>query len=196
MLRQTGPVEGRADSRITFAPLRAAELPLLASWLDEAHVHRWWNHETTPEALERDFGPTMRGEEPNEDLLVRLDGRPVGLVQRCRWEDYPEYAAELDGQVELPAGALSIDYLLGPVELVGRGVGPAVIRAVCADAWVRYRDAAAVVVPVAAGNVRSWRALEKAGFRRVAEADLEPDNPVDDRVHIVYRLDRPRSAGG
>jgi aminoglycoside 6'-N-acetyltransferase len=33
--------------------------------------------------------------------------------------------------------------------------------------------------------------LEKAGFRLVGEAELEPDNPVDDRRHVVYRLDRP-----
>jgi len=46
-------------------------------------------------------------------------------------------------------------------------------------------------VPVSTANVASWRALEKAGFARVGTADLEPDNPVDSREHVVYRLDRP-----
>jgi len=33
--------------------------------------------------------------------------------------------------------------------------------------------------------------LEKVGFRRIGEAQLEPDNPIDPPLHYVYRLDRP-----
>ena len=180
---------------ITLRPVVAADFPLLARWLAEPHVHRWWHHDLGIEAVERDFGPVARGEEPAEDLLASVDGRPVGLVQRCRWEDYPEdleeLVAGLAGRADVPGHALTVDYLIGPPEAVGRGLGPSVIRVACAGAWQTYSDATAIVVPVAAGNRRSWRALEKAGFRRVAEADLEPDNPVDDRRHVVYRLDRP-----
>ncbi|MET7498778.1 hypothetical protein [Streptomyces microflavus] len=39
-------------------------------------------------------------------------------------------------------------------------------------------------------NRASWRALEKAGLLRVAEGEMEPDNPVDDRAHYLYRIDR------
>ena len=158
-------------------------------------MHRWWYHDLGDEAVARDFGPALRREEPTEDLLVELDGEPVGLVQRCRWDDYPEHLDELltgfSGSVDLPHGALSVDYLLGSPQLVGHGLGPRVIAAACEDAWSTYPDAPAVIVPVAAANRRSWRALEKAGFRRIGEAELEPDNPVDDRRHVVYRLDRP-----
>jgi aminoglycoside 6'-N-acetyltransferase len=180
---------------ITLRPVTANDFSLLARWLAEPHVHRWWYHDLGHEAVERDFGPVLRGEEPAEDLLVLVDGDPVGLVQRCRWHDYPEDLDELvagsAGRIEVPAGALSVDYLLGPPDAIGRGLGPRMIAAACEDAWSRYSDASAVIVPVAAENRRSWRALEKAGFRRVGEADLEPDNPVDDRRHVVYRLDRP-----
>jgi aminoglycoside 6'-N-acetyltransferase len=172
---------------------------LLARWLAEPHVHRWWFHDLGEAAVARDFGPVLRGEEPAEDLIAALDGEPVGLVQRCRWEDYPDYLEELltgsGRSIDVPPGALSIDYLLGSPHVIGRGLGPRVIAATCEDAWARYRDATAVIVPVAAGNRRSWRALEKAGFRRVGEADLAPDNPVDDRRHVVYRLDRPGPGG-
>ncbi len=37
----------------------------------------------------------------------------------------------------------------------------------------------------------SWRALEKAGLQRIAEGAISPDNPVDDPLHYVYRVDRP-----
>lgn len=46
-----------------------------------------------------------------------------------------------------------------------------------------------VVVPVHADNERSWRMLERCGFHLVGEASLEPDNPEDDRRHVVYRLE-------
>jgi aminoglycoside 6'-N-acetyltransferase len=45
---------------------------------------------------------------------------------------------------------------------------------------------------VSAANRASWRALERAGFRRFAEGDLQPDNPLDSLEHYVYRLHRPR----
>jgi len=54
-------------------------------------VARWWHHETSAEAVERDVGPIVRREEPNEDLLAFLDGEPLGLVQRSFLHGYPEY---------------------------------------------------------------------------------------------------------
>ncbi len=176
---------------ITLRRLAPGDFPLLRSWLREPHVARWWNHETEPDAVERDFGPSARGEEPNEDWLVLLDGEPVGLVQRCRWHDYPEYVTAIAPLLAVPPGAVTIDYLLGDPRRVGRGLGPRVLRAVVADTWTRYPDAGAVIVPVVAANRRSWRALEKAGARRVASGEMEPDNPVDDPLHHVYRFDRP-----
>jgi aminoglycoside 6'-N-acetyltransferase len=140
--------------------------------------------------VERDFGPASRGEEPAEDLVACVDGEPVGLLQRCQLRDYPEYLAELAAVVAVPAGAVTIDYLIGDPARVGRGLGPRLIEAAARGLWQRYPDAPAIVVPVVAANRASWRALEKAGARRIASGELEPDNPADDRLHHVYRLDR------
>ena len=41
----------------------------------------------------------------------------------------------------------------------------------------------------------SWRALEKAGLSRIAQGAMTPDNPVDEPLHYVYRVDRPTRAG-
>lgn len=176
---------------ITLRRLAAADFPLLGCWLAQEHVARWWNHDTSPEAVERDFGPAVRGEEPSEIFLAVVDGHPVGLVQRYRIADYPEYLTELAPVVEVPAGTWSIDYLIGERDRVGRGLGPMMIRAVLAGTWREHPDATAVLVPVVAANRASWRALEKAGLTRVASGDLEPDNPIDEPLHHVYRIDRP-----
>ncbi|GAB7192836.1 GNAT family N-acetyltransferase [Kineococcus sp. NUM-3379] len=176
---------------ITWRRLTERDFPLVRSWLQQPHVERWWNHETSPEAVERDFGPPARGEEPAEDFLVFLDGRPVGLFQRCRIADYPEDLEDLGPVVDVPAGAAELDYLIGEPGLTGHGLGPRLIAFAAERTWADLPDTPCIVVPVVAANRASWRALEKAGFRRIAEGDIEPDNPVDDPLHFVYRLDRP-----
>jgi aminoglycoside 6'-N-acetyltransferase len=182
---------GVRTPEFTWRRLTPTDFPLLASWLAQPHVRRWWNHEFTPEAVERDFGPTARGEEPGEDLLVFADGEPFGLIQRCRLADYPEYTAELVELIDLPGEAASIDYLVGDPERVGRGLGSAMIRLMIARTWQDHPRADCVVVPVAAANRASWRALEKAGMHRIAEGAMTPDNPADDGYQYVYRIDRP-----
>ncbi|MBF6331335.1 GNAT family N-acetyltransferase [Nocardia transvalensis] len=181
---------GTRTPQFTCRRLTTEDFPMLGEWLAQPHVRRWWNHEFTPEAIERDFGPSARGEDPSEDLLIYADGEPVGLVQRCRLHDFPEYVAELTPLIEVPAEAMSIDYLVGDPQLVGRGLGSAMIGAVIAGTWADHPRADCVIVPVTAANRASWRALENAGLRRIAEGPLTPDNPADDGHHFIYRIDR------
>ena len=176
---------------ITWRRLTESDFPLLRQWLLQPHVARWWNHETSPEAVARDFGPAVRGEEPSEDLLVAVGEDPVALVQRCRLADYPQYIGELASQTEIPEQAMTIDYLIGDARLTGRGLGTRIIKAIVAATWTDHPDAPSIIVPVHSANHASWRMLEKAGFDRRTEAFLEPDNPVDDHLHFVYRIDRP-----
>lgn len=177
--------------QFTWRALTPGDFGLLAGWLAQPHVRRWWYHEVDAAAIERDFGPTARGEVAAEDLLVSADGRPVGLVQRIRWADWPEYRAQLRSTLEVSDAAISLDYFIGDPGRVGRGVGSAMLRAIVAATWVDHPRADSIVIPVAAANRASRRALEKAGLRRVAEGELPPDNPVDDGWHHIYRIDRP-----
>jgi aminoglycoside 6'-N-acetyltransferase len=176
---------------ITWRRLAEEDLPLLRDWLSQPHVARWWNHDTTPEGVRRDFGPSVRGAEPGDDLVALLDGDPVGLVQRSRLADYPEELAAFQRIVDVPDGAAIIDYLIGDAGRVGCGLGPRLIQSAVDGVWVDFLDTPCVLVAVVAANRASWRALEKAGFARVAEGEMEPDNPIDDPLHYVYRLDRP-----
>jgi aminoglycoside 6'-N-acetyltransferase len=182
---------GASSPEFTWRRLAAADFPLLCGWLAQPHVHRWWNHEFTLAAVERDFGPCMRGEEPGEDLLIFADAEPIGLIQRCRLTDFPEYRGDLVKLITVPADAASLDYLIGDPERVGQGLGPAMIRAMIAATWLEYPRADCVIVPVAAANRPSWRALEKAGMHRIAEGPMTPDSPADDGHHYVYAIDRP-----
>ena len=176
---------------ITFRRVVPADFPLLGEWLSQPHVARWWNQEFTPEAVERDFGPTSRGEEPAEDFLAFEDGVAFAHAQRSRWVDYPEESAAIGASVDVPGDALTIDYFIGELSQISSGRGTKLIGAFVRDTWETPPAANTIIVPVSAGNIASWRVLEKVGFRRIGEAQLEPDNPIDPPLHYVYRLDRP-----
>jgi aminoglycoside 6'-N-acetyltransferase len=176
---------------VTFRPLTRADFPLLRTWLEEPLVKRWWNHRTTDAALEEDFGGAIDGDEAAEFFVAMAGGRPFGLIQRYPVAAYAEYLEELAPVCVVGPGAISVDYLIGEPEMRGRGAGAAMIAAFVAESWARYPGASQVLVPVAAGNTASWRALERAGFVRVAEGELEPDNPVDPPDHVIYALERP-----
>lgn len=176
---------------ITFRPLRRDDFARLATWLAEPRVARWWNHDVSPAAIERDFGTSVDGGDATEMFVVALDGEPIGFIQRYPIGAYAEYVQELSRVCPVPPGALSIDYLIGDPAARDRGVGAAMIGAFVAESWDAYPAARDVVVPVAAGNHGSCRALERAGFSRIAEGSLAPDNPIDPPDHVVYRLERP-----
>jgi aminoglycoside 6'-N-acetyltransferase len=176
---------------LNFRRLARADFALLGAWLAQPHVARWWNHDPSPPSVEADFGPSVDSTDPAEAFIASARGRPVGLIQRYTFADNPGYIAELAPLIAVPGAALSIDYFIGEPDALRRGVGSAMIRAAVASIWRNYPSAPMVVVPVVAANTASWRVLERAGFRRVAEGPLAPDNPVDDWAHFVYRIERP-----
>ena len=171
-------------------PLRRADFPLLARWLAEPLVARWWDEDPSPAAVEARYGPSVDGTDPTAVYLGIHDGEPFGLIQVYRVDDDPEWLAELAAVCAVPAGALSIDYLVGEPAFRGRGLGAALIAAAVARGFADHPGARDVLVPVAVGNVASWRALRKAGAAWYAEGELTPDNPVDPRDHVVHRFRR------
>ena len=82
---------------ITFRPLRRDDFGRLATWLAEPRVARWWNHDHSPEAIERDFGTSVDGGDATEMFAVQLDGEPVGFIQRYPIAAYAEYVQESRG---------------------------------------------------------------------------------------------------
>jgi aminoglycoside 6'-N-acetyltransferase len=163
---------------------------MLSAWLSTPHVRRWWDDDPSIEAIEKDYGGCVDGTEPAEVFIARFGVAPVGLMQRYRFGAYPQYMAELAHLVDVPAEATSIDYLIGPEYALGRGLGTAMIAQFVQRIWRDDPSTPSIVVPVQADNRASWRSLERAGFTRVAQGDLAPDNPVDRPLHFIYRTTR------
>ncbi len=179
---------------ISVQPLQRADLGLLAAWLADPVVARWWAEDPAADAVQARYGPSIDGDDPTALYLGLDDGAPFGFIQVYRFADEPAaHVAELAQVYPVPAGALGVDYLVGTPAHRGRGLGPGLVRAAVAQGFADHPSARDVLVAVHAENRASWRALEKAGFTRVAEGELVPDNPADSRAHVVYRCRRAPS---
>ena len=166
---------------LTLRPVARADFALLGEWLREPLAQEWWHEDPVPEALERQYGPSIDGTDPTRLRIGDVGGIPVGFVQWYRFADEPGYRAELSPFVPVPEEAWSLDYLVGAAEHRGRGVGTALVRAA-----LQAIGPAPVIVPVHAGNAASAGVLRRAGFRQVADAELDPDNPAHSRHHLVF----------
>jgi aminoglycoside 6'-N-acetyltransferase len=121
------------------------------------------------------YGPCLDGTEPTELWFALLDGRDAGFLQSYRVADHPEY-----GDVCVAAGADpgagGIDYVLGDPRDRDHGVGSTMLRTFVEQVCFGAKGWPQVVAGPEPANVRSWRALEKAGFTFLAEIVSE-DGP-------------------
>ena len=176
---------------LRFRPLLRGDFPLAVRWLAQPHVAatEWGTVEASLAGAEGEFGRSVDGEDGTNVFLVSEGERPIGIIQSYRIGDDPEYSDDL-WMVGAPPEEASIDYLIGEPDAVGRGTGSAMIRLFVAGLWECYPDAPSVIVAVLADNPASWRALEKAGFKRIWSGMARFDYGTDQPTHI-YRFPRP-----
>jgi len=175
---------------IDFRALEREDLPQLGRWLTAPHVAAWWGTPPADDAATAaKYGPLIDGGDPTEMFVFSVDERPAGVVQRYLIDDEPEWRAALAVAVDA-SGMVGIDYLIGEPDLVGQGIGPAMISAFLASTFEQHPGCRAVVVDVDPENRASWRALEKAGFHQIYDGDLfDPEEAVTERT-LVLRVDR------
>ena len=162
----------------SFRQLCDEDLPLMHRWLNEPGVVRWWEGKAVAwEDVVRDFGSGNTGFA--EHWLAFLNGQPQGWIQCYCAKDAEEtetyyWKSHLD--LERTAG---IDYFLGEATARGQGIGSAMIAGfieeVISTRHPEWRHAAAG--PFEA-NRPSWKALEKAGFERLAVLEDEEGDCV------------------
>ena len=177
---------------LSFRRLRRDDLPDLSSWLSDPEVGRWWPDDHRLEALESSYGPGIDGDDPSEVFVVEIDGRSSGLIQRYRTSDDPSWQQTLHHAVPALRAATTagIDYLLGRPDVRRRGIGTRMIDAFSGLLWDELPDVTAIVVAVQQANRPSWRALERAGYRRVWAGLLASADPSDAGPSYLLRRDR------
>jgi aminoglycoside 6'-N-acetyltransferase len=177
-------------STLSFRPMVVADLPMLADWLREEHVQLWWKDPTAPDNVEAHYLPRITGLDPTEMFVIVWEGQDVGMLQRYRLDDNPDWQRSL-----VPSGlsfgmAAGIDYAIGIPELIGRGIGSAAIAAFSASVFERYPDVERIVVTPQTANRASCRVLEKAGYVLTWTGALDSDDPSDAGPAALYIVSR------
>ena len=141
------------ETHYVFREMTAADLPLMADWLVEPHLVRWWGEPVEQLALITDdlADPLM------DQRIVTLDGQAIGYVQH-----YPCHAWGAPHLAGFPPGTLALDTFVGPESLLGQGHGTAFLRQRAAE--LLAQGAPAVVIDPDPGNERAVRAYRRAGF--------------------------------
>ena len=133
------------------------------------------------------YGPRLDGAEPTHVFVLenrgRPGGRPVGWIQWYFWSDYPEHALQLRAE---PYSA-GIDLAIGELALTGFGIGAASNLRVLKQIVFADPNVRAVITDPQEGNVRSLRALNKAGFTATNTIQLAGE----EFKRRVVRMDRP-----
>ena len=144
----------------------AGDLDLVHGWMRQPHVAAFWGL-NLPRAELAGYLERAAGDDHQEVLIGSVDGRPVSY-----WELY--WAARDPLSAHYPARPLDqgVHLLIGPPELVGRGLGRALLGAVVAWQLEREPGTERVVAEPDVRNAASLRVFRRCGFRRVAELDL------------------------
>jgi len=148
------------DQRIVLRPMTRGDLPIVAGWLRQDHVRRWWGNDgATDEQVAARYGPRVDGTTPTRMWVVDLNGHSIGFVQDYRIRDYPDVALLTPGP-----DAIGLDYVIGVPAWVGRGLGARILWTWMVRARDRFPDATAYFAAPDHANAASLRILGKAGF--------------------------------
>ncbi len=143
---------------VALRPLRPADLPLLAHWLQDPDVSDYYTEPADVAHLAAKYGPRMRGEEPVRVHLVVADGAGVGFAQHYLLPDDERRRLRLSDD-RVWGG---FDLFIGDRGARGRGLGLATVRTLL-DA-LRVEGATAVAVDAWVANTRAIRCYERAGL--------------------------------
>lgn len=170
---------------LTLRAMEMVDLDLVAAWLDEPEVARWFLIASTIEEEIEDLRRCLVGGEPTEVLVIADHDGPIGWCQWYLCREYPEHAERVGAGPD----DIGIDYAIGDPTRRGIGLGTALIEELVSCIRRQHRRAGIVADPEAS-NVASRRVLEKNGFELLGVGPVASE-PTPAPM-AIYRL-RPES---
>jgi len=178
------PTAWRANP-IALRPLTEQDFPMLHDWLNRPHIVEWWGGERARPTLEEVYAkylPRILAQDRVTPYIAMLEQVPIGYAQ--------SYVALGSGdgwwEEETDAGVRGIDQSIADPQLLGKGLGTLLVRALV-EKLFSDPQVTKVQTDPAPTNLRAIRCYQKAGFRIVREI-VTPDGSA------IYMLqDRPGS---
>lgn len=161
---------------LTFQPLAEAHFPFLLKWLEVPHVKAWWDQEVTwtSELIREKYSSYVKGykrlkiqdriiKKPMHGFIIVFEEAPIGYIQYYNKHDFPPEQGYETG--ELPSSCAAIDWYIGELEFIGKGIGPMALERFLELHVFPYFDW--VFVDPDTANTSAVRAYEKAGFKEI-----------------------------
>jgi RimJ/RimL family protein N-acetyltransferase len=155
---------------VFLQPFKQSHLTLLARWLQQPHVARWY-----PD-LEGNLTWARNPPPGGSQAIITRESAEVGYL---RWQRVARATLDSLGLREIPSNSVDADILIGS-DAVGNGVGPAALEALVAEIR-RDPDVPMIGLTTELENTRAHRAFEKAGFRIVRQYEV----PKMGRCHLM-----------
>jgi AacA4 family aminoglycoside N(6')-acetyltransferase len=159
-----------ASSLVTLRPMTEGDLETLHGWLNRPHIVEWWGggHPTLDEVRAK-YLPRVLAADNVTPYIGMLGSKPFAYAQ--------SYVAlgSADGwwDDETDPGVRGIDQSIGEPDLLGKGLGTLLVRAL-GDMLLADPAVTRLQTDPDPRNLRAIRCYEKAGFRRVREI-VTPD---------------------
>ena len=169
-------------NNISFKRLQLDDLQLIHKWLNEPHVHEWYekDKENTLEEVKASFGPEISGEKPTVGYLISYENNPIGYIQYCKVNDYPEYGPYLG----YDDNTANVDLFIGDIKFTGKGLGSMILRKFIKEILFTKDDIMTCLIDPEPTNIRAIKSYEKAGFKYVKTVQI----PVEPEPSYVMEL--------
>ena len=166
---------------VTLRLMSDADIPMLHDWLNRTHIVEWWGGERPSlEAVREKYLPQVLAQDRVVPYIGMLGDTPFAYAQ--------SYVALGAGggwwEEETDPGVRGIDQSIGYPELLGKGLGCTLVRALV-DVLFADPSVTKIQTDPAPNNLRAIRCYENAGFRSEGIVQT-PDGPA---VYMVR--DRP-----
>lgn len=180
------PGASPADASVSLRLMTELDLPMLHQWLNRPHIVEWWgSHRPTIEQVRQKYLPRLMGEESVTPYIGLLDRKPFAYAQ-----SYVALGAG-DGwwEEETDPGVRGIDQSIADPELLGKGLGTKLVRALV-ELLFSDPQVSKIQADPAPNNLRAIRCYEKAGFRRI-KTIVTPDGPA---IYMLQSRPTPMDA--
>ena len=153
------------DMDISIVRMSGADYEVMAKWLTDENVLKYYDGRDNPSSLGKviaDYQPMVSGDSTTVPCIIRENGRDIGYIQFYPITDELQQLKVTD--YKNPYG---LDLFIGEADARGRGIGPRVIRLICAYLFGQKR-ADVIISDPQAWNERSVSTFTKCGFKQAA----------------------------
>lgn len=144
------------NDKIKLRELTDKDIPLFKKWLYMNHIAQWYHDplDWIDEVEKRNSEYIWLNH-----FIVEFDEKPIGF---CQYYEYCNSGEVWHGNIQIN-GAYSIDYMIGVISYLKRGIGKAIINQLV-DKVKSHENAKCIIVQPESENKPSCNTLLSCGF--------------------------------